>query len=354
MRLQSYLRIAKIIPGGTSMQVRNGIVLAVALGLVGGVIALPAQAAPPAKSATEGYNSAWALWSKGNSAHAEVLLKLLVEKFPQDARLGLFLAASLASHAPEPDVETCFSRVVELGAKSSKPTLEALVAQHFLQLSDPDIANEAFASLTELAQKNSHYPVVTWLYAQAAERMEKPEIAEKAFKALLTRTKNAPAAVRQGYASALEAQGKHFFALEHRLKVASSNESPATLHALSANLKSIARFREAAVVAERATKSFPDAPQGWYDLGIATVALRRTEQAERFFAQALTVAESSPEKFDRSATLLAWGMCLESQKKFRAAAEKFRQVASLEGVSNTQVREANRRARAAELASGGN
>ena len=336
------------------MQVRNGMIIAAALGLVGGVVALPAQAAPPAKSAPEGYQSAWGLWSKGKSAQAEAALKKLVEQFPQDARLGLFLAASLASHAPEADVETCFSRVVELGAKSDKPTLEALVAQHFLHLSDPDTANEAFSALTDLAQKNSKDPVVVWLYAQAAERMEKPEIAEKAFKSLLTRTKDAPAVVRQGYASALEAQGKHFFALEHRLKVASYEATPATLHALSANLKSLARFREAAVVAEKATKSFPDAPQGWYDLAVATVALRRTEVADQHFAHAFEVAEKSPEKFDQSTALLAWGTCLESQKKFSAAAEKFHRVASLEGVSAAQVKEATRRARAAELASGGN
>ena len=256
----------------------------------------------------------------------------------------------MAAHASEAEAETYFSRVIELGVKSAKPSPDALAAQHFLHLGDPDSANEAFSKLGALAQKNSQNPVFVWLYAQAAERMQKPELAEQAFKALLKSTKSAPAVVRQGYADALEAQGKHFFALEHRLKITSAESTPATLHALSGNLKNLARFTEAASVAALTIKKFPSAPQGWYDLGVTDAATRRPDLAVANFSKAVELAETSSEKFDKSVALLAWGTCLESQKKYTDAAEKFRRVAALQGASALLVKEATKRARAAELA----
>ena len=264
--------------------------------------------------------------------------------------MGLFLAASVASHSSSSEADTYFSRVIELGAKANKPSIEALIAQHCLHLSDPDSANEAFAGLTALAKDKSQDPVVLWLFAQSAERMEKPELAEGAFKALLKKAKNAPGVVRQGYADALEAQGKHFYALEHRLKLASEEPTPWSLHTLSANLTALGRYTEAARVASLATKQFPKAPQGWHDLGVAATALHRTELAGHSFGKAAQAAELTTEKFDRSGNLLAWAVCLESQKKFGEAAEKYRRIATLQGVSAERVRDANLRARAAELA----
>lgn len=332
------------------MQVRNGFFVAVVLGLGSGM--LPAQADnKPTKNASEGYQSVWQLWNKGEGKQAEATLQKLVEQFPQDVRLGLFLATCVASHEPDTTAEAYFSRVVELGAKSAKSAPEPLAAQHFLHLSDPDSANEAFAALAELARQNSKDPILIWLYAQAAQRMEKPEVAEKAFNTLLKQSKDAPSVVRQGYADVLEAQGKHFFALEHRLKIASYESSPASLHALCANLTTLSRFSEAASVATLATKSFPGAPHGWHDLGVISAKTNQNDLALTHFSKA---AELSSRTFDKSQTLLAWGSCLESQKKFVEAAEKYRRVASLQGVSAQRIKEANQRARAAELASGGN
>jgi Flp pilus assembly protein TadD len=341
------------------MQVRNGIFVAAALGWVGVSGVLPAQAhsAPPKavviKTAADAYNAAWQLWNKGDASKVEELLLKQVEQFPTDERLSLFLAASVASHAPSSEAEVYLSRVVELGAKAAKPTTEALAAQHFLHLSDPDSANEAFVALTELTRNNNKNPVLLWLYAQAAERMERPEQAEKAFRALLKKTHNAPAVVRQGFADALEAQGKHFYALDQRLKVAAVAPTPWTLHALSNNLTTLARYSEAAEVAALATKKFPQTPQGWHDLGVATTAMHRTELASTHFGKAAQLAQESSEKFDAKANLAAWASCLESQKKYGEAAEKYRQLAALQGVSAEQVRDANLRARAAEMASSG-
>ena len=75
------------------MQVRNGFMV-VALVLAGGVVTMPALADnKPAKSATEGYQSAWQLWSKGDSVQAEKALQKLVVQFPQDSHLGLFFGS---------------------------------------------------------------------------------------------------------------------------------------------------------------------------------------------------------------------------------------------------------------------
>lgn len=341
------------------MQVRNGFIVVAALGLISGSTALPVHASNhsdkpmAAKTAADAYAAAWNLWNKGEGAKTEELLKKQAEQFPQDAALGLFLAASVASHSPNSQSDAYFSRVVELGAKATNPAPESLVAQYFLHLSDPDSANEAFAHLSELAKSGNKSPVVLWLYAQAAERMEKPELAEGAFSTLLKKAKNAPAVVRQGYADSLEAQGKHFPALEHRLKIAAQESTPWTLHALSANLKSLARYSEAARVATLATTQFPGAPQGWHDLGIAATALHRPELAVRGYSKAAQIAQTSSEKFDHSANLLAWASCLESQKKYGEAAQKYRQLAAFQGASAEQVRTANLRARAAELAGEG-
>lgn len=338
------------------MQVRKGLVIVAALSLVGGMVSVPAHAGTTKtvviKSAADAYGEAWKLWSKGEGSKAEALLLEQSEKFPSDIRLHLFLAASVASHSADSQAETYFSRVVELGAKSDKASPLALAAQHFLHLGDPDAANEAFANLTELAKSNND-PVVTWLFAQAAERMEKPELAEVAFKSLLKKAKNAPAVVRQGYADALEAQGKHFYALEHRLKAAKLDTNPWTLHALSNNLTTLARYSEAEAVAKLSTKSFPNAPQAWHDLGIASLSLHRNDIAVAHLSKAAQLSETSTEKFDKTGNLLVWATCLESQKKYGEAAEKFRQLAALQGVSAEQVRDANLRARAAELAQGG-
>lgn len=343
------------------MQFHKGFLAVAALGLVAGTVSLPAQAhsegtkatLSTSKSASDAYNSAWKLWTRGEGSKAEEVLRSQSEKFPTDARLGLFLAASVASHSPDTEAEPYFSRVVELGAKSDKPTPTTLAAQHFLHLSDPDTATEAFSGLTELARTQGNDPVILWLFAQAAERQEKPELAEKAFQSLLKKAKNAPAVVRQGYADALQAQGKHFFALEHRLKAAKLDANPWTLHALSANLRTLARFSEAEAVAKLSVQHYPSAAQAWSDLGMATLSLHRSELAAAHLSKAAQLAETSGEKFDRRENLLTLATCLESQKKYSEAAEKYRQLAALQGVSAEQARDANLRARAAELAGQG-
>lgn len=341
------------------MQFRKGLVIVAALSLVGGMASVPAFAnnnktnSVVVKSAEDAYGEAWKLWSKGEGEKSEAFLREQSAKFPSDIRLNLFLAASVASHSAEGEADNYFSHVVELGAKSEKPAPAALAAQHFLHLSDPDTATEAFAGLTELAHTQGNDPVVVWLFAQAAERMEKPELAEGAFNSLLKKAKNAPAVVRQGYADALEAQGKHFFALEHRLKVAKREANPWTLHALSSNLRTLARFSEAEAVAQISAKNFPSSPQAWHDLGVASLGLHRNDVALHHLAKAAQLSESTSDRFDRGANLLVWASCLESQKKFGEAADKYRQVAALKGVSAEQARTASLRARAAELAQSG-
>jgi tetratricopeptide (TPR) repeat protein len=342
------------------MQFRKQLLIIAALGLMGATVSLPAHAnnpkpskPPVIKSASDAYSVAWKLWSQGEATKAEELLRQQSEHYASDPRLGLFLATSVASHGTDTEAETYFSRVVELGAKSEKPSATALAAQHFLHLSDPDTAREAFAALTELAKSQGNDPVIIWLFAQAAERQEKPELAEKAFQSLLKKTKNAPAVVRQGYADALEAQGKHFYALEHRLKAAKLDANPWTLHALSNNLRTLARFSEAAAVAEVSAKHFPTAPQAWHDLGVASLALHRNDIAVAQLSKAAQLSESSTDRFDRQSNLLTLATCLESQKKYGEAADTFRQLAVLQGVSAEQAHDANLRARAAELAQGG-
>ena len=176
----------------------------------------PVWAATP----QETYQGIWRIWSEGNAPRAEHRLQEAVLRFPGDARLQLFLAACIASHASDAEADASFEPLVGHAARTDRVCLEALIAEDYLHLGDPEKAPDAFARLADFAQRHDNDPVILWVFAQAALRLHKPALAARAFQSLLRHTKYAPAVVRQAYAEALEAEGRLLHLQERRLVIA--------------------------------------------------------------------------------------------------------------------------------------
>lgn len=177
------------------------------------VLLAPAWASTP----EDAYRASWRRWQQGDVSGAERVLQAAVARFPSHGRLRLFWAACVASHQAEEEADALFEPLVAQAARTNGTSVEAEVAEAYLHLSDPTLAPKALASLARVALRSQSDPLYLWIYAQAAARVGRPEQAVAAFGALVARVKTPPAVVRQGYAAALEADGRLHTLQERRL-----------------------------------------------------------------------------------------------------------------------------------------